>query len=125
MTEAQARHRFGDDVLVCRQDFKVADKAQVLGETTGFFKLVAVKNGKILGASVVGPQASELVNIISFAICQGLKVEAIADLPYIWPTLGEMNGETATAWLQQRREANAWLGGLIENLFHWRRSWIN
>jgi len=125
MTEAQARHRFGDDVLVCRQDFKVADKAQILGETTGFFKLVAVKNGKILGASVVGPQASELVNIISLAICQGLKVEAIADLPQIWPTLGEMNGETATAWLRQRREANPWLRDLIENLFHWRRSWIN
>ncbi|NEP46225.1 MAG: mercuric reductase, partial [Okeania sp. SIO2H7] len=52
------------------------------------------------------------------------KVEAIADLPYIWPTLGEMNGETSAAWLQQGRDNNPWLQDLIENLFHWRRSWL-
>lgn len=124
MTEEQARHRYGDDILVCKQDFKALDKAQILGEMTGFFKLVAAKNGKILGASVVSPQASELVNIISLAICQDLKVEAIADLPHIWQTLGEINEQTAAAWLKQRRENNSWLQDLIENLFHWRRSWL-
>lgn len=124
LTEQQARHRYGDDILVCKQDFKALDKAQILGEMTGFCKLVAAKNGKILGASVVGPQASELVLIISLAICQDLKVEAIADLPHIWPTLGEINEKTAAAWLNQRRDNNSWLQDLIENLFHWRRSWL-
>ena len=124
MTEEQARHRYGEDILVWKQDFKALDKAQILGEMTGFFKLVAAKNGKILGASVVGPRASELVTIISLAICQDLKVEAIADLPHIWPTLGEINEQTAAAWLKQRRDNNSWLQDLIENLFHWRRSWL-
>lgn len=124
LTEAQARHRFGDNVLVSKQDFTRVDKAQILRETTGFFKLVGLNNGKILGASVVGPQAGELVQVVSLAIYHNLTVEAIAELPHIWPTLGQINEITATAWLKQRRKNNPWLGDLLENLFHWRRSWL-
>jgi pyruvate/2-oxoglutarate dehydrogenase complex dihydrolipoamide dehydrogenase (E3) component len=78
MTEAQARERYGKDVFVVRQYFKTLDKAQLLGETTGFCKIVGRQNGEILGASIVGSDASELIGAIALAIRQKLKVKAIA-----------------------------------------------
>lgn len=124
LTEEQARRRYGDDVLVCRRFFKDVDKAEFLGETTGFFKLVARRNGDILGASVLGPQANELVAAVALAIRQRLKVGAIAELWHIWPSFGEIVGEVARLWLKQKRDENRFVRDMTENLFHWRRSWL-
>ena len=123
ITEAQAKTKYGDDVLVCREYFKMIDKAQMRGETTGFFKLIGRRSGEILGATIVGPQAAELIHSIALAIRQGLKVDAIAELPHIWPTLSEINAKTAAAWQQQRFQSQPFLPNLLEKLFHWRRYW--
>lgn len=123
MTEAQARTRYGDEIVVCQEYFKTADKAQIVGETTGFCKLIGRRNGEILGASLVGPQAAELIHSLALAMRQGLKVDAIAELPHIWPTLSEINGKTAAAWQLHNFRSQSFLPNLLENLFHWRRYW--
>ncbi|MGB3513641.1 MAG: NAD(P)/FAD-dependent oxidoreductase [Microcoleaceae cyanobacterium] len=123
LTEAQARQRYREDIFVFRQHFKNIDQAHILDETTGFCKFIARKNGEILGVSIVGTQASEIVHIMALAIRQGIKMEAIAELPHIWPTISEINAQTALAWLSQRRERNQMIKNFLENLFHWRRSW--
>ena len=123
LTEAQARRRFGDDLIVCREYFKHIERAQMCGETTGFCKIVGRRNGEILGASIVGPQAAELIHPIAFAVRQGMKVEAIAELPYIWSSFSAISGQTAAAFELQRRRRNTFMQNLSENLFHWRRYW--
>ncbi|WP_373536502.1 NAD(P)/FAD-dependent oxidoreductase [Microcoleus sp.] len=123
LTEAQARRRFGDDLIVCREYFKNVERAQMCGETTGFCKIVARRNGEILGASIVGPQAAELIHAIALAVRHGMKVEAIAELPYIWSSFSAINGQTATIWESQRFRSNTLMQNLCENLFHWRRYW--
>src|ERR687885_175685 len=90
LTDAQARHRYGKDVFVVRQYFKTLDKAQLMGETTGFCKIIGRQNGEILGASIVGSEASELIGAIALAIRQKLKVSAFVDLPLVSPTLSEI-----------------------------------
>ncbi len=122
LTEQQARQRYGENVLVCRQNFKNIDRAQILSKTTGFCKIVGHRNGKILGVSIVGNQASEIIHIMALAIRQGIKIEAIAELPHIWPTRSEINTQTATEWLRQKQEKNQIVKDWLENLFHWRRS---
>lgn len=102
LTEAQARRRYGENILVCRQYFKSIDRTQILDKTTGFCKIIGHRNGKILGVSVVGIEASEIVHIMALAIRQGIKMEAIAELPHIWPTVSEINAQTAAAWLRQK-----------------------
>ncbi|NEP05855.1 MAG: mercuric reductase, partial [Okeania sp. SIO4D6] len=82
------------------------------------------RNGKILGVSVVGIEASEIVHIMALAIRQEIKMEAIADLPHIWPTVSEINAQTAAAWLRQKREGHQIVKDWLENLFHWRRSFF-
>jgi pyruvate/2-oxoglutarate dehydrogenase complex dihydrolipoamide dehydrogenase (E3) component len=110
LTEAQARRRF-------------VERAQMCGETTGFCKIVGRRNGEILGASIVGPQAAELIHAIALAVRHGMKVEAIAQLPYIWSSFSTINGQTAALWESQRLGSNTFSRNLWDNLFHWRRYW--
>ncbi|MDY7022250.1 MAG: NAD(P)/FAD-dependent oxidoreductase [Cyanobacteriota bacterium] len=123
LTEAQAQRRYGDQIRVHREYFKQLPKAIIEDERIGFCKLIGHQKGQILGATIVGTEASEMVAIIALAIRQGLKMDAIAQLPQIWPTFSQMTQQTAIAWLQQRRRCNTLLTDWIENIFHWRRSW--
>ncbi len=123
LTEVQARQRYGKDVFVVRQYLKTLDKAQILGETTGFCKIVGRQNGEILGASIVGPEASELIGAIALAIRQKLKVNAIANLPYISPTLSEIVHKTALEWQRQRLSRNKTLQNFLEGFFNLRCNW--
>ena len=123
LTEAQARLRYGKEVFVVRQYFKTLDKAQLLGETTGFCKIIGRQNGEILGASIVGPDASELIGAIALAIRQKIKVGAIADLPQVSPTLSEITQKTALEWQRQRLSRNRTLQNFLEGFFNLRRNW--
>jgi pyruvate/2-oxoglutarate dehydrogenase complex dihydrolipoamide dehydrogenase (E3) component len=99
------------------------DKAQLLGETTGFCKIVGRQDGEILGASIVGPEASELIGAIALAIRQKLKVKAIADLPHVSPTLSDITHKAALEWQRQRLTRNKTLQNFLEGFFNLRRSW--
>jgi pyruvate/2-oxoglutarate dehydrogenase complex dihydrolipoamide dehydrogenase (E3) component len=123
LTEVQARGRYGKDVFVVRQYFKSLDKAQILGETTGFCKIVGRQNGEILGASIVGAEAGELIGAIAFSMRQKLKINALSDLPHISPTLSEIIHKTAIEWQRQRFRRNKRLCNFLENWFNLRRSW--
>ena len=123
MTEPEARERYGKDVFVVRQYFKTLDKAQLLGETTGFCKIVGRLNGEILGVSIVGSDASELIGTIALCMRQKLKVKAIADLPLVSPTLSEILHKTAIEWQRQRQSRNKTLQNFLEGFFDLRRHW--
>ncbi len=123
LTEAQARQRYGKDVFVSRQYFKSLDKAQILGEITGFCKIVGRQNGEILGVTIVGEEAVELIGAITFCIRQKVKINAIVDLPYTSPTLSEIVHQTALEWQRQRFSHNKRLNNFWENWFNLRRNW--
>lgn len=131
LTEAQARRRYGKDVFVVRQYFKTLDKAQILGQTTGFCKIIGRQSGEILGASIVSSEASELIGAIALAIRQKIKIEASpfglaslhTDFPHISPTLSEIFHKTALEWQQQRLKQNSTLQNILEGFFNLRRYW--
>lgn len=123
MTEAQARRRYGKEVLVVRQYFKSIAQALVLGETTGFCKLVVRRNGEILGAHIVGPEAGELIGAIALAMKNKIKLGAIADLPHPSPTLSEILHKTATEWRRQHLSRNKTLKNFLESFFNLQRNW--
>ncbi|HEY9851440.1 MAG TPA: FAD-dependent oxidoreductase [Leptolyngbyaceae cyanobacterium] len=125
LTEEQARSRYGDDVLVLRRYFKTIDKAQMQGETTGFCKIIVLRNGEILGAHLVGPQASELIYAIALAMTQRIKIKALANLSTIFPTLSDINSQTAAEWGKLRLSQNNSMENFLETLFNLLRSWAN
>ncbi|NER24118.1 MAG: NAD(P)/FAD-dependent oxidoreductase [Symploca sp. SIO1C2] len=121
LTEEQAKGRYGKDVLVVKQYFKTLDKAQLLGETTGFCKLLVRRNGEIVGASLVGAEASELMGAIALAMQQKIKLAAIAKLPHASPTLSEIVHKTAIEWQRQCFRDNQALQNFLEGFFNLRR----
>lgn len=94
LTEDQARaakHR----VNVLRASFAENDRAKAERETTGHIKVVTSSKGYILGATIVGPNASELIQIWSLAIAQRLHIKAMASYVAPYPTLGEIGRQAA------------------------------
>ena len=89
LTEAKAREN-GRDVTVGKFPFTASGKAVALGETEGFVKVVADKaTGEILGAHIVGHEATEVIH--EFAVGRTLEatLEEIVHTIHAHPTLSE------------------------------------
>jgi pyruvate/2-oxoglutarate dehydrogenase complex dihydrolipoamide dehydrogenase (E3) component len=119
LTEHQARQQFGQEIQVLRQFSKTLSKAQLQGELTGFCKLIVRRNGKILGAHLVGPAASETIAPIALVIQQNLSVQALAQIGAIVPSWSELLQQTAAQW----QDRNSFQQELLESWFNLRRSW--
>lgn len=66
-------------------------KSMVRGETDGFVKLIVERTTRrILGAAVVGPEASELIHEIVVAMAFGATAGQLARIPHFHPTLSEI-----------------------------------
>jgi dihydrolipoamide dehydrogenase len=123
LTEAQARQKYGENVLVATEYFKHLDISQIRGDLTGFCQLIGHKNGKILGAVCVGTQGRDLIQTIALAMNQGIKINTLAEMPFINSSVTEIIQKTANNWQYQRRQENLTLSNFLENWFHWRRCW--
>jgi pyruvate/2-oxoglutarate dehydrogenase complex dihydrolipoamide dehydrogenase (E3) component len=109
--------------VVLRQYFKSVAAAQLSGETTGICKLIVLHSGEILGSSIVGSQAGELINVVASAIAQNLKISAIAQLTPVYPSLSEILDQIAVNWTKAKLTRNTRLQNFLEGFFNFRRSW--
>lgn len=94
LTEEQAKDRYGA-VRVVRWAYEENDRAQAERRTDGLVKLVAKRNGRILGVSIVGHNAGEVIQPWILALSRKLKVSAVAGYIAPYPTLGELNKRAA------------------------------
>ncbi|MEE9139146.1 MAG: FAD-dependent oxidoreductase [Alphaproteobacteria bacterium] len=93
LDESQARARHGA-IQVLRWPFAENDRAQAEREVDGLAKVVT-KGTRVLGASILGPSAGELIQLWGLAISQKIKIGAIASMITPYPTLGEVNKRAA------------------------------
>ena len=90
LTEQEAHHE-GRQILTASYPFDDHGKSLVMGETDGFVKLVAERSsGEIIGASVLGPEASSLIHEIAAVIHFHGTARDIARMPHYHPTLSEI-----------------------------------
>ena len=94
MTEAAARETAGE-IRVLRFPFAENDRAQAERATDGFVKVVASKKGAVLGASIVGAHAGELIQSWILPVAKRMHVKHVAGLILPYPTLGEANKRAA------------------------------
>ena len=95
LTEAQAKEA-GYEVNVGRFPFQPNGKALGMGEREGFVKIVAdARYGELLGASLVGPEVTELLPELTLAYSAELTAEEIARNVHAHPTLSEALMEAA------------------------------
>lgn len=93
--EAEAREQQSDSIRVLRADLSANDRAQAEGETDGFLQAVVDKRGRVLGATIVGAHAGELILPWVLAISQRLKIGALASVIAPYPTLSEVTKRAA------------------------------
>ncbi len=101
LTEAQAKEKHGAAVEVLRFDFAENDRARAELNTTGLIKVMVVK-GRPVGASIVGAQAGELIQVWALVIANKLKIGAVAAMVSPYPTMGEINKRAAGAYYTPR-----------------------
>ncbi len=101
LSETDARKIHGNRVEVVRFDYRENDRARAELATHGFVKVVVIR-GRPVGASIVGEQAGELIQVWSLAIANRLKMGAVAGMISPYPTLGELNKRAAGQYFAPR-----------------------
>jgi pyruvate/2-oxoglutarate dehydrogenase complex dihydrolipoamide dehydrogenase (E3) component len=98
LTEAEARKQFGDAITVEREGFDHIDRAVAEGETAGHMKLV-LKGRKIIGASIVGENAGDLLLPLWQAITGKTGTFALGGAVIAYPTRSDVTKALAfKAW---------------------------
>lgn len=93
VTAQQAEER-GLEVETAKHAFNGVGRAIIIGQNQGHAKVVTLKDGPIIGASVVGPQAGEMIHELMYSVgWEALPSEAAA-LVHAHPSLSEAIGET-------------------------------
>ncbi|MGD1066673.1 MAG: FAD-dependent oxidoreductase [Vulcanimicrobiaceae bacterium] len=83
--------RAGVPYLKATYPFAEHGKAVALGRTRGFVKMLASPaDGTILGAAILGPEASDLIEPLIVAMAFGATVQQYAQIPHLHPTLVEI-----------------------------------
>ncbi len=95
--EKEAKDK-GLEVRVGRFPFAASGRALTLGQSEGFAKVIAdAGSGKLLGAHIIGPRATDLIAEAALAIQNGLTLEQLDLTIHAHPTLPESLMEAALA----------------------------
>jgi len=101
LSEADAKAQ-GKDVRILRWSFAENDRAQAERRTEGLVKVVTTAKGQILGASIVGLHAGELIQPWILAINQKMKIGTMASIIAPYPTLAEVNKRIAGSFYTEK-----------------------
>ncbi len=95
LAEAEA-FSSGRKIRVTKVPFSATAKAMINNDTKGFVKIISdPATGEVLGGSIVGRQAAELISVIAVAVTAGLTVTDLAESILVHPALSEALSEAA------------------------------
>ena len=103
-----------------RYEMEHHDRSLADGEARGFIKILTVPGkDKILGVTIVGHHAGEVIGEFVFAMTHGMGLKKISAVTHIYPTLLEANKFAANAWRSERLPIKYF--PYLEKFFAWRR----
>jgi pyruvate/2-oxoglutarate dehydrogenase complex dihydrolipoamide dehydrogenase (E3) component len=105
MTEVAARDRFQKRLMVVRAYYRDNPKALLAESDRGFVKLLVRYSGQIVGATIVGADASELTQAVALAVWRKISIESLAEFPGITLAHSRLLVEAARQW----RKPSLWL----------------
>lgn len=95
MSEEQCKATEGLDYVCKKGYYRSNGKALAMNETDGMVKILADKDGTILGCHIYGAHAADLVQEISVLMAAGVSINKLADMVHTHPTLEEILQEVA------------------------------
>ena len=119
LNEQEAREQ-GVAVEVTRYDLADLDRAICESEAEGFIKVLTPPGkDRILGVTIVGAQAGELLAEYVLAMKHGLGLGKILATTHAYPTLAEANKYAAGEW--RKAHQPGWLLAVLARFFRWQR----
>ncbi len=117
-TYEQAQKKFSDVELISFE-YKNSDRGYTDVKRTGLIKVVVSKGGKILGASILGERAGELIHQLQLAKTFGISFDKLSKMVYIYPTFADIIKQTSKKYYINRLLNNPVLKALksIASLF--------
>jgi dihydrolipoamide dehydrogenase len=86
----------GRKIRVTKVPFSVSAKALINNDPRGFVKIVSdPATGVVMGGSIVGRHAAELISVLALAVTAGLTVTDLVESLFVHPALAEVLGEAA------------------------------
>lgn len=98
LSEDEARAKAGA-IRVLRWPYAESERARAGRETEGFVKLVTDAKGRLLGVTIVGARAGDLITPWCLALKTGMSAQDVAELVMPYPALSELSRRAATSFL--------------------------
>jgi dihydrolipoamide dehydrogenase len=110
LTEKQAHA--AQDIAVAIVPYSDLDRAVIDGRSEGFCKLIAARRSrKVLGAHIVGEQATEIAQLVAAGMAADVRVGQLVDLEFAYPTFTAIVSLAARRLIDQMRRsrtASSW-----------------
>jgi pyruvate/2-oxoglutarate dehydrogenase complex dihydrolipoamide dehydrogenase (E3) component len=114
LTEAEARTKYRR-IRILRWPYADNDRAQAEATTHGFIKVITRPNGQILGCTIVGAEAGELLQLWAMALARDMRIGDLTGLVLPYPTLSELSKRVAYTFYQPSL-TKGWLRRVIDFL---------
>ncbi|MEM9135069.1 MAG: FAD-dependent oxidoreductase [Actinomycetota bacterium] len=86
----------GRKIRVTKVPFSMSPKALINNDSRGFVKIVSdPATGVVIGGSIVGRHAAELISVVALAVSAGLTVTDLVETLFVHPALAGVLGEAA------------------------------
>jgi pyruvate/2-oxoglutarate dehydrogenase complex dihydrolipoamide dehydrogenase (E3) component len=122
ITAQQALKYYGDAAQVFQLSCEQIPKLHLDDRITGIYRCIIHRNGAVLGAQIVAPDAADLVQILAFLSHQRVSIQHMNKFPNLSMTSIEVLNGFSRAWQQNRWQIGSWRRDWSENWFNWRRS---
>jgi pyruvate/2-oxoglutarate dehydrogenase complex dihydrolipoamide dehydrogenase (E3) component len=119
MNEQMAIEKYGaHKINIVKWRFEENDRAKAQRRGEGLLKVITLKNGRIIGASIVGKNAGELLQVWSLAISKKMKIKDLTEMIVPYPTFSEMNKRAAGAYFEGKlfSDRTRWFIQLLQKL---------
>jgi pyruvate/2-oxoglutarate dehydrogenase complex dihydrolipoamide dehydrogenase (E3) component len=110
MTVAEARQKLGDeDVHAWTMGLDHSDRARADGTAKGAIVIVTGSNNRILGAHILAAGAGELIHELALAMKEKMKLNDLASLIHVYPTLSTSIGQLAAEASFEGAKRYSWI----------------
>lgn len=90
MIESEAREKYGDSIRIYRYSYNQIDRAKTKEDSTGMVKLICDKKGKVLGCSILGERAGEIISEVQVVKTLGINFSKLAGVIHPYPVYAEV-----------------------------------
>lgn len=114
LREDEAIAEFGrDGVRTIQYNLADSDRAILDEAPSGFIKCVLRKDGKIVGATIVGERAGEMIHEFALAMKQNLRIQDLSELIHVYPTMSAAIWTLSSLYYKESFE-NTWQERLVK-----------